>query len=114
MNAPLLILGGNIAVGPTIRLLDWGDALWGVGGVSLVNLLLTAHGTLDETSSAIWDAYENGLGIQVKPAYRAACFVANLVSGLVTDMEFVRCCGRGPETLPGLFAQLRSLEAQSV
>ena len=68
---------GNIAVGPTIRLLDWGDALWGVGGVSVVNLLLTAHGTLDETSSAIWDAYENGLGVQVKPAYRAACFVAN-------------------------------------
>jgi hypothetical protein len=108
---------GNIAVAPvdrTVRLLDWGDALWGVGSVSLVNLLLTAQGTLDEISSAIWDAYENGLGVQVKPAYRAACFVANLVSGLVTDMEIARCCGRGPETLPGLFAQLRSLEAQAV
>ena len=83
----------------------------GVGGVSAVNLLLTAHGMLDETSSAIWDAYECGLGMLMKPAYRSACIVANLVTGLVTDVEIARSCGCGLESLPGLFVQLRSLES---
>lgn len=105
---------GNIAVAlpdRTVRLVDWGDALWGVGGVSIVHLLLRSQGELDETSTAIWDAYENGLGTQVKPAYRAACVVANLVTELVTDMEIALCCERGLEILPGLHVLLRSLEA---
>jgi hypothetical protein len=105
---------GNIAIAQvdrTIRLVDWGDALWGVAGISIVHLLLTAQGTLDEASSAIWNAYGSGLGTHIKPAYRATCTIANLVTGLVTDMEIARCCGRGLELLPGLLAQLRSLEA---
>jgi len=108
---------GNIAVAPadrTVRLIDWGDAMWGVGGISIVHLLLTAQGMLDESSLAIWDAYGSGLGMHVKPGYKEACAVANLVTGLVTDMEIASCCGHGLEILPGLLPLLCSLEAQAL
>lgn len=85
---------GNIAVAPadrTIRLIDWGDALWGVAGVSIVNLLKTAKGALDGASSAIWNAYGRGLGISMNTGYQEACMVANLITGLVTDLEIVIC-----------------------
>jgi hypothetical protein len=102
---------GNIAIAnQSIRLLDWGDALWGVGGVSIVHLLLAADENLAEASSDIWEAYEKGLGISLHPAYREACVVAELVATLVIDMEIAKCCGRGLEILPGLLPGLRRLE----
>lgn len=104
---------GNIAVDP-VQLIDWADAVWGVGGVSIVHLLLTAHGTLDTVSSAVWDAYGSGLGASIKPAYQAACVVANLVSCLVTDLEIARCCGQGLEMLPGLVPGLKVLATQLI
>ncbi len=101
---------GNIAIAnQSIRLLDWGDALWGVGGVSIVHLLLAADESLAEASSDIWEAYEKGLGISLHPAYREACAIADLVASLVIDMEIAKCCGRGLEILPGLVPGLERL-----
>ncbi len=103
---------GNIAVaGTTIRLIDWGDALWGVGGVSLVNLIMTSGGQLDNAIPELWQAYERGWEQPIGPSYREACVVAGVVTNLVIDTTLARCCGQGPERLPGLIAGLRDLEA---
>ncbi len=52
---------GNIVVAEKdIRLLDWGDALWGVGGVSVVNLIMTSGGQLNDVAPQLWEAYEQG------------------------------------------------------
>jgi fructosamine-3-kinase len=52
---------GNIAVAEgNIRFVDWGDALWGVGGISLVNLIMTSDGLLDKAAPDLWEAYEQG------------------------------------------------------
>ena len=59
-----------------MRLLDWGDTVWRIGGFSLVQLLLRSPGMLEEASAIHCDAYENGLGCKVKTAYNAAYFIA--------------------------------------
>ena len=103
---------GNIAVaGKAIRLIDWGDALWGVGGVSLVNLVTTSGGQLDNAVQELWEAYERGWERTIGPSYREACVAASVVTNLVIDTAIARCCGQGPERLPGLIAGLRELEA---
>ena len=103
---------GNIAVaGTTIRLIDWGDALWGVGGVSLINLIMTCDGQLDNAIQELWQAYERGWEQPIGLSYREACVVASVVTNLVIDTALARCCGQGPERLPGLMPGLRDLEA---
>jgi len=103
---------GNIAVaGTTIRLIDWGDALWGVGGVSLINLIMTSDGQLDNAIQELWQAYERGWEQPIGLSYREACVVASVVTNLVIDTALARCCGQGPERLPGLMPGLRDLEA---
>jgi hypothetical protein len=104
---------GNIAVGQTLRLVDWADALWGVGGSSIVRLLRTAHGTLNTVSQALWDAYASGLGAQVELAYQQACAVSNRVNCLVIDREIARSCGRGLSMLAGLVPGLEALATQA-
>jgi len=102
---------GNIAVaGKDIRLVDWGDALWGVGGVSLVDLIMTSGGQLHEAAPQIWEAYEQGWERPVSGLYREACTVASAVTSLVIDKALVTSCGQGPERLPGLIPGLRDLE----
>lgn len=102
---------GNIAVaGKAIRFIDWGDALWGVGGVSLVNLIMTSGGQLDEVASQIWEAYEREWEYPISHVYREACAVANAVMNLVVDKAIVKSCGQGPERLPGLIPGLRDIE----
>jgi len=103
---------GNIAVvGQELRFIDWGDALWGVGGISLVTLLGTSEGQLDEAEAAIWQAYEQGWERPIRQAYREACLVASTVADLVIDTAIATSCGHGPERLPGLLPGLRELDA---
>jgi aminoglycoside phosphotransferase (APT) family kinase protein len=102
---------GNIAVaGSNIRFIDWGDALWGAGGVSIVNLLMTSDGQLDNAALQIWEAYEQGWERAISPAYRQACQAASAVADLVIDRAIAMSCGRGPERLQGLVPGLRDLE----
>jgi fructosamine-3-kinase len=103
---------GNIAVaGQELRFIDWGNALWGVGGVSLVILIATSEGQLDEAEAAIWHAYEQGWERPIRQGYREACQVASIVADLVIDTAIATSCGRGPKRLPGLLPGLRELEA---
>ncbi len=102
---------GNIAVaGKDIRLIDWGDALWGVGGVSLVNLIMTSGGQLDNAIQELWEAYERGWEQTIGPSYQEACVTASVVTNLVIDTALARSCGQGPERLPGLIPGLGDLE----
>ena len=101
---------GNVAVqGDQVRLLDWGDAVWGVGGVSMVHLLASEDGCLDRHAGDIWAAYEAGLGRRVSREYRAACVFAHRVTRLVVDREIATCCGRGLDRLPGFLPTLEAL-----
>lgn len=102
---------GNIAVASKhIRFIDWGDALWGVGGVSLVNLIMTSGGQLDDAIPQIWEAYEQGWERLISRSYREACLVASDVTDLVIDKAIATSYGQGPERLPGLIPGLRDLE----
>ena len=98
---------GNIAIGDdATRLLDWGDALWGIGGVSVVNLIASQDGTLDDCTAEVWAAYEAGLGRIVPSRYREACSFAHYVAGLVVDREIAKCCERRLDRLPGYLPAL--------
>ncbi len=102
---------GNIAVtGNNIRFIDWGDALWGVGGISIVNLLMTSDGQLDDATFQIWEAYEQGWECSISLVYRQACQAASAVADLVIDRAIAMSCGQGPERLRGLVPGLRDLE----
>ena len=102
---------GNIAVASNdIRFIDWGDALWGVGGVSIVNLLMTSDGQLDDATSQMWEAYEQGWERPISLVYQQACQIASAVTDLVIDKAIAISCGRGPERLRGLLPGLLDLE----
>ncbi|HEX4207011.1 MAG TPA: aminoglycoside phosphotransferase family protein [Ktedonobacteraceae bacterium] len=102
---------GNLAqTKQGICLLDWGDALWGIGGVSLAHWLLADKLV---NSSAIWEAYAQGLGRTIRPAYRAACLMALDIIDLVIDQAIAKSCGMSPACLPGLLPALRRVDAQS-
>jgi hypothetical protein len=102
---------GNIAVaGKQVRLVDWGDALWGVGGVSIVNLIMTSGGQLDDAIPQIWEAYARGWERPISRSYQEACATALDVTNLVIDKAIVTSCGQGPERLPGLIPGLQDLE----
>lgn len=101
---------GNVAVqGDQVRLLDWGDAVWGVGGVSIIHLLASEDGRLDSHAGDIWAAYEVGLGRGVSRECRSASAFAHRVTRLVVDREIATCCGRGLERLPGFLPTLDAL-----
>ena len=104
---------GNIAIqGDAVRLLDWGDAVWGVGGVSIVHMVGSEDGKLDDFAAVIWAGYEAGLGRTVPSEYPAACAFAHLVAELVVDREIAKCCGRRLDRLPGYLPVLaRILDA---
>lgn len=103
---------GNIALaGNTIRFIDWGDALWGAGGISIVKLLMTSGGQLDNAASQVWAAYEQGWGRPISPVYQRACQTATELADLMIDQAIAISCGRGPERLRGLVPGLRELEA---
>lgn len=106
---------GNIAVaGNEVRFIDWGDALWGPGGISIVNLLMTSDGQLDDLTVPIWRAYAQGWERSISPAYQQACLVASEVTDLVIDKAIATSCGQGPERLRGLLPGLRDLEERIV
>jgi hypothetical protein len=69
---------GNIArSGGRIVFVDWGSALWGVGAVHIVNLVVCRPSALDvEGEAAVWSAYAEGLGVPLDDEFRRASHVA--------------------------------------
>jgi hypothetical protein len=101
---------GNIACkGGTVSLIDWGDALWGVGSISIVNLLDTANGALTGHADDIWDAYGRGWEKDIPDDFIEASRCAALVGSLLIDIEIAKCCGGTVEMPPGLLPDLERL-----
>jgi hypothetical protein len=101
---------GNIAFrNGTACLIDWGDSLWGVGSVSIVNLLTSESGTLLKAADAIWEAYASGWERHLTPAFMEASQVAFRVSCLVVDIQIAKCCLETVDILPGLLVGLQEL-----
>ena len=99
---------GNVMLTETrVCFLDWGDALWGVGGTSLSHLLFSS--LLGEQSPQLWEAYQQGRGIAISQAYRDACTLALDIVDLVVDQAIAISCGQGPEQLKGLLPGLQQV-----
>lgn len=102
---------GNIAVAKgNVRFVDWGDALWGVSGISLVNLIMTSDSFRDKAAPTLWEAYEQGWERSISQSYREACVVASDIADLVIDRAIVSSVGQGPARLPGLLPGLLDIE----
>jgi hypothetical protein len=103
---------GNIACREgTVSFIDWGDALWGVGSVSIVNLVTTASEDLSGHSGEIWEAYARGWERDLTEQLIEASRVAWLVSSLIIDVEIAKCCNDAIDILPGLIPGVRDLVA---
>ncbi|WP_256716248.1 phosphotransferase [Paenibacillus odorifer] len=95
---------GNIAVkDENVMIIDWGDALWGVGGISIVNMILSDD-SLSSQSNIIWDEYFKGLNRKFDKDYVKSCQIAYLVSELVTEKEVADLQQQkyGPGLLPSV------------
>lgn len=80
---------GNVAIrGAEFRIIDWGEAVWGIGGASIWNLLLSSRATLEHAAPAIWEAYEAGLQHPIGPEYIGAARTAFYVTMLVVDRHY--------------------------
>jgi fructosamine-3-kinase len=115
-EVPATIIHGDLWAGNLVLtdhgvcFLDWGDALWGIGGTSLVHLLWSQK-NLEEAEPLLWEAYQQGLGVALSQDYRRACGHALDIIDLVVDQAIANSCGQGPSWLPGLLPGLRRIVA---
>jgi hypothetical protein len=80
---------GNVAVSSKgICLLDWGDAVWGTGTTSILNLLFTVNQPL--LSSDVWSAYAEGWQQRIDDEVIHASQIAASVVGLMIEQELAR------------------------
>jgi hypothetical protein len=93
---PTLVHGdfwmGNVARrGDEFCFLDWGDALWGIGGISIANLL-AQHDVKADDALRIWRAFETGWQKEISEEYRRACVISLDVASLMIRSEIRECC----------------------
>jgi hypothetical protein len=103
---------GNVGGGPRGPVfLDWADALWTTGAISLVNFVHASGPTLAACEDDLWQAYEAGRSVRLDGRQRAACQVAWAVANLHVDLR-IAAAGRltAAYMLPGLRASLRWIE----
>lgn len=95
---------GNIAINEEdVMIIDWGDAVWGVGGISIVNLILSDNG-LSSQSNIIWNEYFQGLNRKLDKEYIKSSQIAYLVSELITEQEIAELQQQkyGPGLIPSI------------
>jgi Phosphotransferase enzyme family len=79
---------GNLALrDDELRLIDWGEVVWGVGAASIWNLLRSSHATLAQSEAAVWEAYSQGLHQPLDAPYRRAARLAFAATMLVVDQQ---------------------------
>lgn len=84
--------GNIVRAGGSIRLVDWGDTLWGPGGLSVVALLAQHAESLAPVASEVWSAYACEMGLREWRGYAQACADAYDVADVVIHMQIDRCC----------------------
>lgn len=98
---------GNIIHTPTqLIFLDWADSVWGVGAVSIVNLLSSLNEIDFENA---WTNYSHGFGISITPNHYLALELAYLTTNLVIDRNIAETCNNGIEMLPGILPTFESI-----
>ena len=105
------VWSGNIAISENhLGLLDWGDAVWGIGTSSIINLLYASPDTLP--SKEIWIAYADGWGHEFNDDIIRASEVAYLMSSLIVEMEITNLLPNVmtlPVGIPSILERLTSL-----
>jgi hypothetical protein len=108
--------GGNIVrEGDRLRILDWSQALWGIGGLSVVDLLNQHKDELTKHREEIWSLYAGEIGYANYGVYADACQKANAAVGVLTHQRFLanydevsRLRGAAKNTLSELIEAIRS------
>jgi aminoglycoside/choline kinase family phosphotransferase len=101
---------GNIACSKdNVSIIDWGDAIWGVGSASIVNLLSSAKDQLSSHAEQIWQAYARGWEKDLSEEFIRGSRVASLICSLVVDVEIAKYCKGTLEILPDLMPLLKTL-----
>lgn len=105
---------GNLARrGDRIVFVDWGDALWGVGSIDIVNLVVCRPSALDAAGTAkVWDAFAQGSGVDIDEEFRRASQIAHTVASLLIDRAIANSIGRPPQWLRGVVPGFRGLLEQ--
>jgi hypothetical protein len=92
---------------------DWGNALWGVGAVDIVNLLVCQPSAFDVTGeAAVWSAFAEGLGVPLDQEFRRASHIAHTVATLLIDKAVAESIGKPPQWLRGLVPGFHRLLSQ--
>jgi hypothetical protein len=104
---------GNIAVQRNmIKVIDWGEAVWGIGGASIWNLLLTSRDTLAHHTAAIWTAYAHGWGRDIPEDYITASQMAFTITMLVVDYGYARWHPAEVDIGPGMLTTVQQVVRQ--
>lgn len=105
---------GNVARSDDrLVFVDWGNALWGVGSIDIVNLVLCRPTPLDAADAAtVWAAFEEGLGVEVDDEFRRASRVAHTVASLLIDRGIAESIGKPPQWLRGVITAFDGLIAE--
>jgi hypothetical protein len=80
-----------------VRILDWGDAVWGPGGLSITGLLGQHRERLAAHEAEIWSVYAEALGEPVDPSYVQSCTQACDLADVVVHHQIHLCCEAGPD-----------------
>jgi hypothetical protein len=91
-----------------VRIFDWGDAIWGVGGLSVTSLLgqqkeVTAH------ADQIWCTYGDAIEHDLSSEYRDMCALASDIAYLVIYMGINRCCRQPVSSFGAILETMKRL-----
>jgi hypothetical protein len=118
-RVPPSVVHGDLWAGNVARrsgrvvFVDWGDALWGVGSIDIVNLVVCRPSPLDAAgTAAVWDAFAQGSGVNADEEFRRASQLAHTVASLLIDRAIAESIGRPPQWLRGVVPAFRGLLEQ--
>lgn len=105
---------GNLArCGGRLVLIDWGSALWGVGSLDIVNLVVCRPSALDAPATgAVWAAYAKGASVAVDEEFRRASHLAHGIVALLIDRAIAESIDRPPQWLRGVVPGFKGMLSQ--
>jgi hypothetical protein len=89
--------GNVVREAGSVRILDWGDVVWGPGGLSITGLLGQHRRSLAAREAEIWSVYAEALGEPLDQPYVQSCARAYDLADIVIHHQIHLCCDAGPD-----------------